>query len=69
MAGSSVTIRIKKPVDGIHRTVQSIPYPIPQSHGHIMLSFFKWTHPGSFRASAMLTAGTKAVATRDVTEQ
>ena len=65
MAGSAVTIKIEKSVNGTYTTVQSIPYPNPQTYGHIMLSSFPWTQTGSFRASGILTAGTKTVATCD----
>jgi hypothetical protein len=43
MAGSAVMIKIGKSVNGSYTAVQSIPYPDPQSYGHIMLSSFPWT--------------------------
>ena len=67
MAGSAVTIKIEKSVNGTYSTVQTIPYPNPQTYGHIMLSSFPWTQTGSFRATGVLTAGTKTVATCDFT--
>ena len=69
MAGSAVTIKIEKLVSGTYTTVQSIPYPNPQSYGHIMLSSFPMTQTGSFRTTGILTTGTKTVATRDFTVQ
>ncbi|MCX6143542.1 MAG: hypothetical protein NTZ35_09995 [Ignavibacteriales bacterium] len=69
MAGSSVTIKIEKNVSGTFSTVQSYPFPNPQSYGHIMLSSFPWSTAGSYRATGILTTGNKTVATRDFTVQ
>lgn len=69
MAGSSVTIKIEKQVSGTYTTVQSIPYPNPQSYGHIMLSSFPWSQKGSFRATGILVAPNKTVAAIDFTVQ
>lgn len=67
MAGSAVTINIEKSVNGSYTAVQSIPYPDPQSYGHIVLSSLPWTQTGSFRATDILTAETKTVAACDLT--
>ena len=69
MGGSSVTIKIEKLTSGTYTTVQSIPYPNPQSYGHIMLSSFPVTTTGSYRATGILTTGTKTVATCTFTVQ
>jgi hypothetical protein len=69
MAGSSVTIKIEKNVNGTFSTVQSYPFPNPQSYGHIMLSSFPWSTAGNYRATGILNANSKVVATRDFTVQ
>ena len=69
MAGSAVSIKIEKLVNGSYTTAQSFPYTNPQSYGHIMLSTFVWTQTGSFRATGILTATSKTVATREFTVQ
>jgi len=69
MAGSSVSIKIEKNVGGTFSTVQTYPFPNPQSYGHIMLSAFPWSTAGSYRATGILTIGNKVVATRDFTVQ
>jgi hypothetical protein len=69
MAGSSVTIKIEKNVGGTFSTVQSFPFPNPQSYGHIMLSAFPWSTAGSYRATGILVTGNKVVASRDFTVQ
>jgi hypothetical protein len=65
MAGSAVSIKIEKLVNGSYTTAQTFPYTNPQSYGHIMLSTFIWSQTGSFRATGILTANSKAVATRE----
>jgi hypothetical protein len=65
MAGSSVTIKIEKNVNGTFTTSQTFPFPNPQSYGHIMLSAFPWSTAGSYRATGILTTGNKVVATKD----
>jgi hypothetical protein len=62
MAGSAVTIRIEKLVNGSYAAAQSFPYTNPQSYGHIMLSSFTLSQTGSFRATGILTATSKTVA-------
>jgi hypothetical protein len=69
MAGSSVSIKIEKNVNGTFSTVQTYPFPNPQSYGHIMLSAFPWSTAGSYRATGILVAGNKTVASRDFTVQ
>jgi hypothetical protein len=69
MAGSSVTMRIEKNVNGAFSTVQSFPFPNPQTYGHIMISAFLWNQTGSYRATGILNANSKVVATRDFTVQ
>jgi hypothetical protein len=69
MAGSSVTMKIEKNVSGTYTTVQSFPFQNPQTYGHIMLSAFPWSQTGSYRATGILTANSKVVATRDFTVQ
>jgi hypothetical protein len=69
MAGSTVTIKIEKLTNGTYATVQSIPYPNPQSYGHIMLSTFPITATGSYRATGILATGNKTVATCTFTVQ
>jgi hypothetical protein len=67
MAGSSVTMKIEKNVSGTYTTLQSYPFQNPQSYGHIMLSSFPWSQTGSYRATGILNANSKVVATRDFT--
>jgi len=67
MAGSSVTMKIEKNANGTLRTVQSFPFQNPQSYGHIMLSSFPWSAAGSYRATGILNANSRVVATRDFT--
>ena len=69
MAGSVVSIKIEKIVNGTLTTAQSFPFQNPQSYGHIMLSAFPWSQAGSYRATGILTATSKVVATRDFTVQ
>jgi hypothetical protein len=69
MVGSSVTMKIEKNVNGTFSTVQSLPFQNPQSYGHIMLSAFPWSQTGSYRASGILNANSRVVATRDFTVQ
>ena len=69
MAGSPVTIRIEKNVNGTFSNPQSFPFSNPQNYGHIMLSSFPWSQTGSYRASGILAAAGKVVATRDFTVQ
>lgn len=69
MAGSGVTIQIKKLVNGSYTALQSIPYTNPHSYGHIMLSSFTLNQTGSFLATGILAATSKTVASREFTVQ
>jgi hypothetical protein len=67
MAGSAVTIKIEKNTGGTYTTSASFPFANPQSYGHIMMSAFPWNQTGSYRATGILTATNKTVATKDFT--
>jgi hypothetical protein len=69
MAGSAISIKIEKLVNGSYTTVQTFPYTNPQNYGHIMLSTFVWIQNGSFRATGILNATSKTVATREFSVQ
>jgi hypothetical protein len=69
MAGSAVTIKIEKNTGGTLSASASFPFSNPQSYGHIMISAFPWNQTGNYRASGILTASGKVVATRDFTAQ
>jgi hypothetical protein len=69
MAGSAVNIKIEKLVSGVYSTFQTSSYPSTQSYGHIMLSSFSLPQTGSFRATGILVATNKSVATQDFTVQ
>ena len=69
MAGSAVTIKIEKNVNGTFTASASFPFSNPQSYGHIMMSAFPWSTAGSYRATGILTATSKTVATKDFAVQ
>jgi hypothetical protein len=69
MAGSFVNIKIEKLVSGVYTTFQTNSYPSTQSYGHIMLGSFALPQTGVFRATGILLATNKSVATRDFTLQ
>jgi hypothetical protein len=69
MAGSAVTIKIEKNVNGTFTASASFPFTNPQSYGHIMMSAFPWNQTGSYRATGILTATSKTVASKDFTVQ
>jgi hypothetical protein len=64
MGGSKVRIKIDKQ-DGT--AYNSIDYPNPQSYGHIFLSSFMITAPGSYKATGILVTGTKTIASVNFT--
>jgi hypothetical protein len=61
MAGSDVTISLEKISGGAFVSYKSFPYPHVQDYGHIMLSSFTVTEPGSYRATGILVTGNKTV--------
>jgi hypothetical protein len=67
MAGSAVTIKIEKNTGGTYTNAGSFPFTNPQSYGHIMMSAFPWSTAGSYRATGILTATNKTVATANFT--
>jgi len=69
MAGSQVTIDIKKLSGGTFISHQSQTYPNAQSYGHIMVSAINIDSAGSFRATGILVTGNKTISTVDFTVQ
>ena len=67
MAGSAVSIKIEKNSGGTYTTAGSFPFTNPQSYGHIMMSAFLWSTTGSYRATGILSATNKIVATANFT--
>jgi hypothetical protein len=67
MAGSAVKIRIDKQGPSGYAPSDSSTYSNPQSYGHIMLSSLSHTATGSFRATGILVASGKTVASKDFT--
>jgi hypothetical protein len=65
MAGSAVSIKIEKLSGGVYSSFNTFNYNNPQTYGHIMLSSFSITQTGSFRATGILSALSKTVATKD----
>jgi hypothetical protein len=64
LGGSMVRIKIDKQ-DGT--AYLSHDYTNPQSYGHIFLSSFTVTDPGSYKATGILVTGTKTVASINFT--
>jgi hypothetical protein len=65
MAGSAVRIKIELKTNGTYSESKTFDYPNPQSYGHILLSSFTLDAAGSFRATGILVAGSKTVATKE----
>lgn len=65
MAGSAVKIKIEVKSNGTYGDHKSFDYPNPQSYGHILLSSFTLDAAGSYRATGILTAGNKSIATKE----
>jgi len=65
MAGSAVKIKIEVKSNGTYSDHKSFDFPNPQSYGHILLSSFTLDAAGSYRASGILTAGNKSIATKE----
>jgi len=69
MTGSAVKIKIEKLVSGVYSIFQTNSYSSTQNNGHIMISSFSLPQTGSFRATGILVATNKSIASRDFTVQ
>jgi hypothetical protein len=69
MAGSQVTIDIKKLTGGTYVAHMSQTFANPQSYGHIMVSAVTIDSVGSFRATGILVTGNKIISSVDFTVQ
>jgi hypothetical protein len=69
MAGSSVTISIKKKSGSTYVADTSWSYPNPQNYGHIFLSTFIIPVTGSYEATGILVTGNKPIASTQFTVQ
>jgi hypothetical protein len=69
MAGSNVTIEIKKLSNATYSSYKSQTYPSAQNYGHIMVSSISIDSAGSFRATGILVTGNKTVSSIDFTVQ
>jgi len=66
MAGSDVRISVTKTGTS---SVENHDYPSVQSYGHITMSAFSVTDPGSYTATGILLTGNKTIATIGFTVQ
>ena len=69
MAGSAVTIDIKKLSNTTYLSYKSQTYSSTQNYGHIMVSSISIDSAGSFRATGILVTGNKTVSSVDFTVQ
>jgi hypothetical protein len=69
MAGSQVTIDIKKLSGTAYAPYKSQTYANPSTYGHIMVSAISIDSAGSFRATGILATGSKTVSSVDFTVQ
>jgi hypothetical protein len=69
MAGSQVTIDIKKLSNATYASYKSQTFANPSTYGHIMVSAIGIDTAGSFRATGILVTGNKTVSSVDFTVQ
>jgi len=65
MAGSNVNIVIHDLSSSSTVNDFTFTFTNPQSYGHIMLSSFRFSNSGSFKATAILVNGNSTVASKD----
>lgn len=63
-SASAIKIQIDKQ-DGTSYT--SFPYPAAQDNGHIFVSYFSITDPGTYKATGIIVTGNLTVATQSLT--